>query len=83
MDYITRIKLFQGVTDEDGALQYTDVIVLQEGENVACAMMPDEILMSDAQHEVDVITTARYDDTIYQGINYMKVELDFIVEVKT
>ncbi|MCB0375919.1 MAG: hypothetical protein KDD04_08375, partial [Sinomicrobium sp.] len=83
VDYITRIKMFQAVPDEYGEPEYIDVRLLQNGENVAVATMPDEILMSAMEHEIDVITTEYYDDEIYRGINYMKVELDFIVEFKT
>ena len=83
VDYVTRIKIFQGVYDENGNMTYQDVRLLQNGENVACATMPDEILMSAMEHEIDIITTEQYDDDIYRGINYMKVELDYIVEAKT
>ncbi len=83
VDYITRIKIFQETTDENGDAQWTDVRLLQDGDSVAVATMPDEILMSATEHEVDVITTSQYDDTIYRGINYMKIELDFIVETRT
>ncbi|QMU64749.1 MAG: hypothetical protein GKR88_10920 [Flavobacteriaceae bacterium] len=83
IDYITRIKMFEGSYNDQGELKYTDVTVLQNGENVAVALMPDEVLMSATEHEIDIIATDEYDDARYQGINYMKIELDFRVQAKT
>ena len=40
---------------------------------------PDEILVASREHDIDVITDVQYDTELLSGINYMKVELDYVV----
>lgn len=43
------------------------------------APRPDGVLVAARQHEIDMITDAGYEDVSFEGINYMKIELDFVV----
>ena len=40
---------------------------------------PDGILVAAQQHEMDLITEAGDAEQVFRGINYMKIELDFMV----
>ena len=71
VDYVAKIKLF---TDENGQVVQTD-----GNDAYVEAMRPDGVLVSDLQHEIDLITEAGYEEENFTGINYMKIELDFIV----
>jgi len=75
IDFVANIKLFQS---EDGK-QFTDVRMLNDGKNQVVAYQPDMILVSATTHEIDIVDENGYDEDSYEGINYMKVELDFQV----
>ena len=44
---------------------------------------PDAVLVAARQHEFDIISDVEYDHEKFTGINYMKIELDFIVAENT
>ncbi|MBL3655535.1 baseplate J/gp47 family protein [Fulvivirga sediminis] len=75
IEYVANMKLFQS---EDGK-RFTDVRTINNGENKAVASKPDMVLVSATSHEIDVVDENGYDQEIFEGINYMKVELDFQV----
>ena len=39
----------------------------------------DGVLVAAREHEIDVITEEGYEEESFSGINYMKIELDFVV----
>ncbi|WP_437316200.1 baseplate J/gp47 family protein [Sorangium sp. So ce385] len=71
VDFVATIKLFSG---EDGLAQP----VAGQGYFVATDR-PDGVLVAAQQHVIDVITEAGYVEKNFTGINYMKIELDFVV----
>jgi hypothetical protein len=76
VDYVADIKLFRGRDHDDYALiprdsQNPDYHIATEG--------PDEVLVAAPQHDIDVISELGYEQASFTGINYMKIELDFIV----
>ncbi|MGR9052234.1 MAG: baseplate J/gp47 family protein, partial [Gammaproteobacteria bacterium] len=72
VDYVTDLKLFSG---EGGAVSSS----ASEGQWVGADTRPDGILMSSGQHQIDPIPDTGYHQESFVGINYMKIELDFIV----
>ena len=72
VDYIAELRLF---TSHDGH----DVLVPEASDYHASAGRPDGVLVAARQHEFDVIAQADYRVEGFAGINYMKLELDFIV----
>lgn len=75
IDYVANLKLFQS---EDGK-RFTDARALNDGKNQVTSRRPDTILVSAQNHEIDVVDENGYDEENFEGINYMKVELDFQV----
>jgi hypothetical protein len=70
VDYVAQIKLFKNndyimPSAADGYWVGTD--------------HPDEVLVAARQHVIDTISEAGYEEEEFTGINYMKIELDFIV----
>ena len=72
VDYIAELRLFLTI---DGR----DTLVPEAPDYHASAGRPDAVLVAARQHEFDVIATADYRVEGFAGINYMKLELDFIV----
>ena len=72
VDYLAELRLF---TTRDGH----DVLVPEAADYHASAGRPDGVLVAARQHEFDVIAQADYRVEGFAGINYMKLELDFIV----
>ncbi len=75
IDYVANLKLFQS---EDGK-KFTDVRTLNNGKTIVVPSRPDMILVSAQSHEIDIVDENGYDEDSFEGINYMKVELDLIV----
>lgn len=73
VDYIAEIKLFRVVDGKPDLVQPVAV------DYCITAESPDEVLVSDRQHDIDVISELGYEQELFTGINYMKIELDFIV----
>ncbi|MFC1603751.1 baseplate J/gp47 family protein [Planctomycetota bacterium] len=75
VDYVAKIKLF---SSEDGRTfrlaqpsESQGYFVTTEGS--------DGVLVAARQHEIDIISEVGYEHEEFTGINYMKIELDFIV----
>lgn len=75
IEYVANMKLFQS---ENGK-QFTDVRSLNNGENRVIAIRPDTVMVSAQSHVIDIVDENGYDEDNFEGINYMKVELDFQV----
>ncbi len=75
VDYVDNIKLF---SSEDGK---TFKLILPSGEDGYWVetSQPDGVLVAAPQHEIDMILGTSTEDEILVGINFMKIELDFIV----
>ncbi len=73
VDYVAELKLFRGRGQDDFSLvpPTTDYHVATE--------QPDQVLVAAPTHVIDVISELGYRQASFTGINYMKVELDFIV----
>jgi hypothetical protein len=75
VDYVANIKLF---SSEDGRNFVLAHPTTTEGYWVE-ARQPDGVLVAARQHEIDIIPEEGYQEDAFTGINYMKVELDFVV----
>ncbi|MFN8459459.1 MAG: baseplate J/gp47 family protein [Anaerolineae bacterium] len=75
VDYVAQVKLF---TSEDGRTFKLALPSATEGYWVETDR-PDGILVAAHQHEIDMIPDTGYEDESFVGINYMKIELDFVV----
>lgn len=73
VDYVAEIKLFRGRGQDDFEL-------IPPGVDYHVATnRPDEVLVAARSHVIDVISELGYRQASFTGINYMKIELDFIV----
>ncbi|MGC2776850.1 MAG: hypothetical protein WA418_14575 [Bradyrhizobium sp.] len=75
VDYVAGIKLF---SSEDGKTFTLAPPGGPDGDSVG-SDRPDAVLVAARQHEIDLIADEIYPADQFKGINYMKVELDFIV----
>lgn len=75
VDYVAEVKMF---TSEDRRIFRFAVPTIDDGYYVATER-PDGVLVTVRQHEIDIITEADFEREIFRGINYMKIELDFVV----
>jgi hypothetical protein len=73
VDYVAELKLFRGRGNDD-----FEMIPPQVDYHVATDR-PDQVLVAARQHVIDVIPELGYQQTSFNGLNYMKIELDFIV----
>jgi hypothetical protein len=73
VDYVAEVKLFRGRGDDD-----FEMIPPQLDYHVATDR-PDQVLVAARQHVIDVIPELGYQQASFNGLNYMKIELDFIV----
>jgi hypothetical protein len=74
IDYVTNIKLFRiedGKSEEQFAAPSEAYFVSTDRS--------DGVLVSARQHAIDVIPETGYIAASFTGINYMKIELDFVV----
>ena len=74
VDYVAEFALF---TSEDAGENFT-VVLPDDGYHVG-AKRPDGVLVAAREHEFVVIAQADYRVERFTGINYMRIELDFIV----
>jgi len=72
VDYVAELKLF---TNETGNF----ALIPPSDDYHAETSGPDGILVAAPEHEFDLISDSAYSVDALRGINYMKVELDFIV----
>ncbi len=75
VDYVVEMKLFSSM---DGINFKLALPNKNEGYSVA-ADRQDGVLVAAQKHEIDMISEEGYAQESFSGINYMKVELDFIV----
>ena len=75
IDYVAHMKLFQS---EDGK-KFTDVRALNDGKTIVVPSRPDMVMVSAPTHVIDIVDENGYDEDSFEGINYMQVELDFVV----
>ena len=75
MDYIADLKLF---SSDDGENFAPAAPGGEEGYAVATGR-PDGVLVAAREHQIDLIPEAGYEEELLTGINFMKLELDFIV----
>lgn len=74
VDYVAAIKLFSIENGRPRLAQPGGA----EGYFVTTEK-PDGVLVASREHEIDIITGSGYEEEAFTGINYMKVELDFVV----
>ena len=74
VDYVAGIKLFSIENGHPHLVQPGDT----EGYYVTTTR-PDAVLVAAREHVIDEIRESGYEDEQFDGINYMKVELGFIV----
>jgi hypothetical protein len=78
VDYVAGIKFF---ISRDG--HTFELVQPSEAEGYFVGTdEPDAVLVAARQHEFDIISDVEYDHEKFTGINYMKIELDFIVAEK-
>lgn len=76
VDYVAGLLLFRS---EDGE-HFAPAEPPPEGEGeFVAAGRPDAVLVAARTHVIDVVHDAVYEDHLTTGINFMRVELDFIV----
>ncbi|MCP4996285.1 MAG: hypothetical protein GY934_21300 [Gammaproteobacteria bacterium] len=76
VDYVAEIKLFSA---EDGH-HFRPIPPSNSGKSYFVTTdRPDGVLVAADRHEIDIITETGYEEESFTGINYMKIELDFII----
>jgi hypothetical protein len=75
VDFIANVKLF---SSEDGLNFRASNPPTDEGYWVETPR-PDGVLVAAPQHEIGIIPETGFEEKLFTGINYMKIELDFIV----
>lgn len=75
VDFVAGIKLF---SSEDGVTFTLAASGEAEGDYVS-SDRADAVLVAARQHEIDIIAEDIFKQEEFKGINYMKIELDFIV----
>ena len=74
VDYVSDLKLARSDDGENFRL----VVPTPEDYNVATDQ-PDQVLVAARNHVIDITPELDYQQALAIGINYMKIELDFIV----
>jgi hypothetical protein len=74
VDFVAEIRLFRSVDQDDFVLAPPST----DDYHVATSR-PDEVLVSAPRHLIEVISEDGYQASSFTGINYMRIELDFIV----
>lgn len=76
--YVDYIANFNPLRQTIKHATYTEVLPLfLSDDNSVTTKYPDSILVSGADHVIDVITSEFYDPSAFQGIGYMEIESDF------
>jgi hypothetical protein len=74
VDYVAELKLARS----DDGINFQIVPPKPEDYHVA-ADRPDQVLVAARDHHIDIIPELDYQQALFTGIDYMKLELDFIV----
>ena len=78
VDYVAGISLFR--SDDGVAFRPVTRGSSADGEGYSVATeRPDGVLVAARQHVITVLSDAQYAENLVTGINYMKLEFDFIV----
>ncbi len=75
VDYVVKIKLF---SSRDGGANFKLARSFGSEGYWIETEKPDVVLAATRQHEIDIIADTGYEEENFDGINYMKVELDFV-----
>jgi hypothetical protein len=75
VDYVAGIKLF---SSDDGQTFTLAPSGGPDGDGVE-SVWPDAVLVAARQHQIDLIQDEIFAPDEFKGINYMKIELDFVV----
>ncbi|MGZ8157294.1 MAG: baseplate J/gp47 family protein [Methylobacter sp.] len=80
VDYVAHFKLFLD-RKNDGRFKPVPKPVISDdaGGYAVTANRPDAVLVAARSHEIDLITEINYGEQTFTGINYMKLDFDFIV----
>ncbi|MHA7056520.1 baseplate J/gp47 family protein [Aquimarina sp. M1] len=76
VDFVANLKLFQSTSGKD----FTDVTSLPHQKNAVIPNEPNMVIVSAANHFIDIADENTYDEDAQKGINHMIVETDFEVE---
>ncbi len=75
VDYVAGIKLF---SSEDGQTFVLAPAGGADGDSIG-SDRPEAVLVAARRHEIDLIAGEIYAQDVFKGVNYMKIELDFVV----
>jgi len=75
VDYVAGIKLF---SSDDGETFVQAPADPAEGDSIG-SDRPEAVLVAARRHEIDLIADEIYAADQFKGVNYMKIELDFVV----
>jgi len=75
VDYVAGIKLF---SSDDGETFVQAPADPAEGDSIG-SDRPEAVLVAARRHEIDLIADEIYAPDQFKGVNYMKIELDFVV----
>ena len=79
VDYVANFKLILHTLEKEDAGAAEDITKYVGAEYVTVSQ-PDSILVSADQHIIDPVTTESYDFLKFEGIGYMMINNDFIIE---
>jgi len=80
VDYVAHFKMFLGTEDGlDYQLKIKPPLTPDSEGYFVEAPYPDAVLIAAREHDIDLITDLNADGQTFRGINYMKLELDFVV----
>jgi hypothetical protein len=79
VDYVANLKLIEQIGIQAGSQGKSDTYYRVNQSNLAQVQYPDAILVSAPEHIIDLIGTENYDEEDFEGIGYMIVGIDFIV----
>ncbi|MFO1430282.1 MAG: baseplate J/gp47 family protein [Candidatus Competibacteraceae bacterium] len=80
-DYVDYVALFRFFKSEDGST-FSPVAPSTSDSDPGYRVEtdhPDEVLVAAPQHDIDLIAETHFVEEKFSGINYMKIELDFII----
>ncbi len=75
VDFVAGIRLFQS----ENGIDFRESRTYNNGENVVQVTRPDVILVSAQSHDIDIVSGEGYNPDEFSGIDFMKIEFDFIV----
>ncbi len=76
VDYVANIELF---SSDDGGRTFQLAVPQPSQGYFVSSDRPDAVLVTARDHDIDIIPDTGYTAVSFTGINYLKIELDFIV----